>query len=58
MQEAAQHQAQMKEQKTHIAYPKGLVETEVQAHKQTNAALRVSNESQMRLKREVQDLLG
>ena len=56
MQEAAQHQAQMQEQKAHIVYLEGLVKTEVLAHKQANAALRMANEGQIKLKGEVQDL--
>ena len=54
--EAAQHAAQMKEQRTHIAYLEGFVKTEVQAHKQANVALRLANEGQTKLKGEVQDL--
>ena len=56
MQEAAQHQAQLQEQKAHIVYLEGLVKTEVLAHKQANAALRMANEGQVKLKGEVQDL--
>ena len=58
MQKAAQHQAKIKEQKTHIASLDGLVKIKMQAHKQANAALRVANEGQTKLKVEVQDLLA
>lgn len=52
----AQHQAQMKEQKTHIAYLEGLFKTEVQTHKEANAALQQTNQEQATPKRKVQTL--
>ena len=54
--EAAQHAVQLREQRQHVQYLEGVIKTEVQAHKQANAALRVANEGQVKLKGEVQDL--
>ena len=54
--EAAQHQTQLRDQRAHITYLENLVRTEVQSHKQANAALRGANEEQAKLKGEVQDL--
>ena len=54
--EAAQHAAQLREQKSHMTYLETMVQTEVQAHKKANAALQQATGEQMKLKGEVQDL--
>ena len=54
--EAAQHQTQLRDQRAHITYLENMVRTEVQSHKQANAALRGAKEEQAKLKGEVQDL--
>ena len=54
--EAAQHAAQLREQKSHITYLETMVQTEVQAHKKVNAALQQGTREQTKLKGEVKDL--
>ena len=51
--EAAQHQAEMKNQKAHIAWLSGMINSEVKAHQEANAALQKAKVEQSSLKGEV-----